>query len=330
MWTALAPEFCGIFAIPSSSPIRLPSPSRNSTMSSPAKAAQSPASEAASSPAGKGKSPTPAGQNTPDATGLLPGAHWAGQNLPEEEDADNDWDSALGGDIESSTASISSSILQYRTINGRTYHSDSVTDTSYWGPNDQKQNEMLDIFHHAITIALDDDLYKAPITDKPKNVLDIGTGTGLWAIDFAEKFPECSVIGTDVSAIQPTWVPPNADSFDLIHMRWITGTVNDWHALYKEAYRCCKPGGWIEHMDASGAVWSDDGTVEEDMAIGQWGKLWQEAGRHLGTPFDILEKNTQEEGMKEAGFVNISKTTYPVSFSLLLLFPDAHCVEIPR
>ncbi|KAK1775504.1 hypothetical protein QBC45DRAFT_422123 [Copromyces sp. CBS 386.78] len=203
-------------------------------MSSPAKAAQSPASEAASSPAEKGKSPTPgpaspaaavrelsaapesptpapAGQNTPDATGLLPGAHWAGQNLPEEEeeDADNDWDSALGSDIESSTASISSSILEYRTINGRTYYSNSVTDTSYWGPNDQKQNEILDIFHHTITIALNNDLYKAPIIDKPKNMLNISTGTGLWAMDFAEKFPDCNVIGTDVSTIQPTWVPPN-------------------------------------------------------------------------------------------------------------------------
>ena len=29
-----------------------------------------------------------------------------------------------------------------------------------------------------MSIALDDDLYKAPITDKPMNVLDIGTGTG--------------------------------------------------------------------------------------------------------------------------------------------------------
>ncbi|KAH7626014.1 hypothetical protein B0T09DRAFT_412256 [Sordaria sp. MPI-SDFR-AT-0083] len=68
------------------------------------------------------------------------------QNLPEEDDADNDWDSTLGNDAANSTASISSSILEYRTINGRTYYSDSVTDTSYWDPNDQKQNELLDIF----------------------------------------------------------------------------------------------------------------------------------------------------------------------------------------
>lgn len=32
--------------------------------------------------------------------------------------------------------------------------------------------------HHAMTVALDGDLYKAPLTKDPKNALDIGTGTG--------------------------------------------------------------------------------------------------------------------------------------------------------
>lgn len=44
-----------------------------------------------------------------------------------EEDAD----STLGHDTGSSTASISSSILQYRTLHGRTYHSERGN-ASYW------------------------------------------------------------------------------------------------------------------------------------------------------------------------------------------------------
>lgn len=65
------------------------------------------------------------------------------------------------------------------------------------------------------------------------NVLDIGTGTGIWAVEFAEAHPETQVFGTDLSLIQPSYVPPNCsfvreDSeedwvfgfpFDYIHLR---------------------------------------------------------------------------------------------------------------
>lgn len=101
--------------------------------------------------------------------------------------------------------------------------------------------------HHFATVLFDGELYTAPITDDPKNVIDIGTGTGLWAIDFADKFPKCNVIGTDISPIQPNWVPPNVTfeitdynkewtfkenmQFDYIHLRWLSGTSKDWAGL---------------------------------------------------------------------------------------------------
>ena len=31
-----------------------------------------------------------------------------------------------------------------------------------------------------------------------KRVLDVGTGTGIWAIEFADTFPDTVVIGTDL------------------------------------------------------------------------------------------------------------------------------------
>jgi methylase of polypeptide subunit release factors len=46
-------------------------------------------------------------------------------------------------------------------------------------------------------------LYLAPI-EAPSKVLDIGTGTGIWAMDFGDEFPEAEVIGTDISPIQPS------------------------------------------------------------------------------------------------------------------------------
>lgn len=34
-------------------------------------------------------------------------------------------------------------------------------------------------------------------------MLDIATGTGIWAIKFAQQHPQATVIGTDLSMIQP-------------------------------------------------------------------------------------------------------------------------------
>lgn len=46
-----------------------------------------------------------------------------------EEDDDTD---STYGDTSSSTASLSASIFEYRTIHGRTYHSDKNTNAEYW------------------------------------------------------------------------------------------------------------------------------------------------------------------------------------------------------
>jgi len=46
-----------------------------------------------------------------------------------------------------------------------------------------------DLQHHLFLLTLSGNLYNAPIKDLPggvHNVLDIGTGTGIWAIDFGK------------------------------------------------------------------------------------------------------------------------------------------------
>lgn len=44
----------------------------------------------------------------------------------------------------------------------------------------------MDIAHHIFLLLLKGDLHFAPIPKDTQRVLDLGTGTGLWAIDFAE------------------------------------------------------------------------------------------------------------------------------------------------
>lgn len=151
-------------------------------------------------------------------------------------------------------------------------------------------------------------------------VLDIGTGTGIWAIDFADENPQAEVIGTDISPIQPSWVPPNLkfeiedftqawtfppESFDYVHMRYLYGSVPDWHALFREAYRVCRPGGWVESFEASPMIYSDDGTVGDTSALAEWGKFFLEGGKKLGRTFTPLDDDLQEKGIEEAGFVDM-------------------------
>jgi hypothetical protein len=51
---------------------------------------------------------------------------------PIEALSNNDGDSAYEEDVASSTQSLTSSILHYRTMNGRTYHSDRSATAEYW------------------------------------------------------------------------------------------------------------------------------------------------------------------------------------------------------
>lgn len=43
----------------------------------------------------------------------------------------------------------------------------------------------------------------APLRADPKHVLDLGTGTGIWAMEFATEYPAAAVVGSDLSPIQP-------------------------------------------------------------------------------------------------------------------------------
>jgi methylase of polypeptide subunit release factors len=61
----------------------------------------------------------------------------------------------------------------------------------------QVEQQRLNIHHEVFLKLLHDQLYIAPLKD-PRRILDIGTGSGIWAVEMADKFPEAEVIGTDL------------------------------------------------------------------------------------------------------------------------------------
>ncbi|KAK3299596.1 S-adenosyl-L-methionine-dependent methyltransferase [Chaetomium fimeti] len=267
-------------------------------------------------PNGPSSPPVETGQSTPED--ILPGDHWTQQPIAPADD--NDADSSYDSDLASSTNSLTTSIMAYRTIQGRTYHSDR-TPGEYWGPNDARQNECMDIIHHGLTLMLDGDLFRAPLDmNNVKKVLDIGTGTGIWAIDFADQYPGVEVIGTDLSPIQPGWVPPNLqfemedatqawtfkeDSFDFVHIRYMFGSVVDWDALFAQAYRVLRPGGYIESLEADARMYATDGTVLDGSPLDQWGKVFREGGKKFGRSFMVVSEDLQRKGLESAGFVKL-------------------------
>ncbi|KAF4498567.1 mRNA 3 -end-processing YTH1 [Fusarium agapanthi] len=241
-----------------------------------------------SSPARKKRSDSGSAGSTPPRvhpaeSGLLPPEHWS--QLPQEEVAPEDGDSAVLGNA-SSTASLTSSILQYRTINARAYQSERGN-PEYWGPIDDTGQEAMDINHHVLTLFLGDKLYLAPVSDDIQELELIPPNLEFQIEDCTQEW-----------TFQP-------NSFGYIHMRWHVGSIADWKSLFKEAYKCLKPGGYIESYEPSSQVESDDGTVLPDSALSQWEKFFVEGGQKIGRPFTIFEENIQREGMREAGFIDI-------------------------
>lgn len=52
---------------------------------------------------------------------------------------------------------------------------------------------------------------------------------------------------------------------------------------------------------------SDDGTIKDSDAMGQWGKLFTEGGNKIGRSFRIVIDGTLRKAMEDAGFVDIEE-----------------------
>lgn len=107
-----------------------------------------------------------------------------------------------------------------------------------------------------------------------------------------------------------TFVP---NSVDYIHMRWLIGSISNWNALFAEAYRTCKPGGWVETFEPGAKVESDHVDIPDNSALSQWSKVFIQGGMKLGRGFTVLEDDLQRKGMEAAGFVDIQEFQFKVS-----------------
>ncbi|KAF5707609.1 methyltransferase [Fusarium globosum] len=195
-------------------------------------------------------------------------------------------------------------------------------------PNDEEQLEALDLIHHWLTLMLDDKLFLPPIGDNPQKILDIGTGTGIWAINVADEYPSASVIATDITPTQPSFVPPNVEfqiddaqlewtfepeSFDFIHIRYLQGTIADWDRLYGQMYKALKPGGWFQHIEPDLQMLSQNPEikVDDEHIFTRWAKIFTQVGETIGCTFDFSNGKLATLA-KDAGFVSVTPQTHKV------------------
>lgn len=147
------------------------------------------------------------------------------------------------------TQSIRTSIFEGRYENGRRYHA--YKEGKYFMPEDEIEQERMDMQHHAIFTTLGRHFF-SPI-EKPAMILDLGCGTGIWAIQVADEHPDAEVFGVDLSPMQPSWVPPNVkfeiddvedtwtwpeNHFDLIFSRlMISGSIQNLPTYTQQIFR---------------------------------------------------------------------------------------------
>ncbi|KAL1617654.1 hypothetical protein SLS54_007658 [Diplodia seriata] len=219
--------------------------------------------------------------------------------------------------------SLTSSVTAYPVENGRRYHAYKGGD--YYMPNDDTEQDRLDFVHHMLMLTTNQKHFQAPIKeDELKRVLDAGTGTGIWAIEVADKYPEAQVLGNDLSPVQPQWVPPNvkfevddieatwtyAQPFDLIFARYLDGAISDWPALVSNMYNNIRPGGWVELQGFDLHYGSDDGSVKPDSYITKFIDNLEKGCAKIGKEFYSGPK--LEGYLQDAGFKNVHVQPYKV------------------
>lgn len=146
-----------------------------------------------------------------------------------------------------------------------------LTNTPYVLPKDKAEGDRLDLQHYLVRHVAEGN-YRAPIR-QPRAILDVATGTGIWAREMAVEFPQARVIGFDIDrtplerslevlgpgghfpanfsfqtadALKP--FPFEEGEFDVVHARFISPFVpiDRWPQVVGEMVRVLRMRGIIE------------------------------------------------------------------------------------
>lgn len=146
-----------------------------------------------------------------------------------------------------------------------------LEEEAYLLPKDQEEQGRLDFQHAVMNLTLGNH-YLAPLPPQVRTIVDVGTGTGIWAAEMARLFPESLVVGLDVDAALLNQTAPGncllrvgnvltglplPDQFaDFTHLRFLVLAIPDahWPQVIEELVRVTQIGGWIEVVETDARV----------------------------------------------------------------------------
>lgn len=171
-----------------------------------------------------------------------------------------------------------------------------------------------------------------------RNFRKKGTGTGIWAINFARLHPQAHVIGTDLSLIQPPTLPPNCEfirddiedpwafqtPFDFVHLRMMFTCFQNPKHVMQTIYDNLEPGGWVEYQDTGLEIVGENAASEEYIRaskLTQWADIFK-VGMLKTTGRDIGISRKYQSWMTEIGFVDVTEKPILVPINSWPLDPD--------
>jgi trans-aconitate methyltransferase len=197
---------------------------------------------------------------------------------------------------------------------------------SYPLPVDQEAQE-IERYWHEMLKSLTEKIHHAPVPPFG-NVIDLGTGVGDWAWDFAETYPDTDVYGIDIAPIQSEHVPGNLhyqiddielpfgfrQRFHLTHARGIELAIHDWPLFLTRCFRdLLEPNGYIELEGTVPEPISDDFSIPVHPKVHAFCQSLMGASQQRGTPWNAPKWFAQM--LEEAGFVDIQTACYEIPLS---------------
>lgn len=149
--------------------------------------------------------------------------------------------------------------------------------------------------HHKLRTALGGLLVDVPHLERIRRVLDVGCGSGAWALDLASTYPDMEVFGVDKDADLIAYATRQAEesqiknvrflvqdmnvldeqviepgSFDLVNLAFMSECLLEitYPALLKHLFAFCRPGGRLRWIEAAMPVTNSFAFEDFAMDIG--------------------------------------------------------------